>query len=114
MYTAESYRLAASAEEAFLLLREDPKSAVLGGGLWMRTGSAGYTTLIDVSGLGLDGIEREDGAVTIGACATLRQIETSETLREAGMDFSANLILGSAALLSPAGASSACTSRTRP
>ena len=43
MYTAESYRLAASAEEAFLLLREDPRSAVIGGGLWMRSGSGRYT-----------------------------------------------------------------------
>ena len=86
MYTAESYRLAASAEEAFLLLREDPRSAVIGGGLWMRSGSGRYSTLIDLSRAGLDAIELKDGAVTIGACVTLRQIETSPVLREAGME----------------------------
>ena len=85
MYTAESYRFAASAEEAFLLLREDPSSAVIGGGLWLRSGRGRYSTLIDVSRAGLDGIGRRDGAVTIGAGVTLRQIETSPLLREAGM-----------------------------
>ena len=81
MYQAEEYRRAESVEEAAALLRDDGKSAVIAGGMWLRMGSGVYSRLIDLSRLGLDRITETESAVELGAMTTLRQLETSELLR---------------------------------
>jgi len=80
MYTAESYFMAPSAEEALRVLNADPANAVIGGSLWMRLGSAAYHTLIDLSRAGLDTIAEETGFVRIGGCVSLRALETDPVL----------------------------------
>ena len=47
-----------------------------------RLGRKRIGTLIDLSGLGLDQIEEQDGWVRIGAMVSLRQLETSALLKE--------------------------------
>ena len=58
-------------------------NAVLGGGCWLRLGRRRLDTVIDLSGLGLEEIREETGAVVIGAMATLRQLEQDERLQAA-------------------------------
>ena len=61
---------------------ENRISMILGGGCWLRLGRKRIGTLIDLSGLGLDQIEEQDGWVRIGAMVSLRQLETSALLKE--------------------------------
>ena len=82
MYTARNYVRASSAEEAWQL-NQKRANAILGGGCWMRLGKRRYDTLIDLCDLGLDRIEEHEGVISIGAMATLRQLEESPLLREA-------------------------------
>ena len=80
MYTADSYVLADSVEEALRLLREDAKSAVIGGGVWMHLGNAAVSTLIDLSRLGLDTVEETAEGLSLGAMLPLRKLETDPLL----------------------------------
>ena len=81
MFTAEQYVRPASLQEA-LELNQKRSSTILGGGCWLRLGKKRIGTLIDLSDLGLDRIEEQDGWVRIGAMVSLRQLETSPLLRE--------------------------------
>lgn len=75
MITFQKYVKAESLEEAYTL-NQGPKNKILGGMLWLRMGHPTYNTVIDISGLGLGDIEEDDEQITIGAMATLRDIET--------------------------------------
>ena len=55
MFSAQQYIKATSIQQA-LELSQKRTSAILGGGCWMRLGKKNYSTLIDLSGLGLDQI----------------------------------------------------------
>ena len=55
-------------------------SVILGGMLWLRLGNRRVGTAIDLSGLGLDGVEDAGDAYRIGAYTTLRTLETHEGL----------------------------------
>ena len=81
MFTAERYVRPATLQEALELNRKR-SSTILGGGCWLRLGRKRIATLIDLSGLGLDQIEEQDGWVRIGAMVSLRQLETSALLKE--------------------------------
>ena len=81
MFTAERYVRPATLQEALELNRKR-SSTILGGGCWLRLGRKRIGTLIDLSGLGLDQIEEQDGWVRIGAMVSLRQLETSALLKE--------------------------------
>ena len=82
MYTARNYVRPATLEEAWAL-NQKRANAVLGGGCWLRLGRRRLDTVIDLSGLGLEEIREETGAVVIGAMATLRQLEQDERLQAA-------------------------------
>ncbi len=82
MFTARNYVKAASLEEAWTL-NQKRSNGVLGGGCWMRLARRRYDTLIDLSGLGLEGVREEDGALFLGAMTTLREVEESPVLRGA-------------------------------
>lgn len=82
MFGLKEYRFPGSLDQADELLHGDKGNVILGGLLWMRLGRKSYQTGIDLSHLGLDQIlETEDG-VEIGCMTTLRQIETSKTLKK--------------------------------
>lgn len=81
MYTIKSYLFPEHLEEAYELLCRDPRnSAVLGGCCWLKMGRRRIRTAIDLTRLGLDQVELRDGYVDIGACVTLRQLETDPLL----------------------------------
>ena len=79
MIRFKNYVKAESLEEAFALNQK--KSSVIGGGMmWLKVQSRVKMTLVDLSGLGLDGIEETEDEFSIGAMCTLRQLETHEGL----------------------------------
>ena len=79
MITIQTYTRAKSLEEAYQL-NQNRRNRVIGGMLWVKTGSGSVNTAIDLCDLGLDSIEENDEAFTIGASVTLRQLETHERL----------------------------------
>ncbi|MDO4478463.1 MAG: FAD binding domain-containing protein [Lachnospiraceae bacterium] len=80
MYTIKHYALTESVSEAWEL-RQKGKNRVLAGGMWLRLGKGNViNTAIDLTQIGLDTIEEDDGVFTIGCMASLRQIEKHEAL----------------------------------
>lgn len=79
MITIQKYVRAQSLEEAWQL-NQAKRNRIVGGMLWLRLGRGGVGTAIDLSGLGLDTIEETGEAFSIGAMATLRQLEQHEGL----------------------------------
>ena len=79
MMTIQKYVRAQSLEEAWQL-NQAKRNLSVGGMLWLRLGRGGVGTAIDLSGLGLDKIEETETEFSIGAMATLRQLEQHEGL----------------------------------
>ncbi|MBR5517361.1 MAG: FAD binding domain-containing protein [Firmicutes bacterium] len=79
MITIQKYVRAQSLEEAWQL-NQSKKNRILGGMLWMRLGSGSVNTAIDLSELGLNVIEENEEEFSIGAMATLRDLEVHEGL----------------------------------
>ena len=79
MITIQNYVRAQSLEEAWKL-NQNKRSRILGGMLWLRLGNGSIGTAIDLCNLGLDTIEETDEAFSIGAMATLRDLEIHEGL----------------------------------
>ena len=79
MITIQKYVRAQSLEEAWQL-NQAKRNRIVGGMLWLRLGRGGVGTAIDLSDLGLDKIEETGEAFSIGAMATLRQLEQHEGL----------------------------------
>ena len=79
MITIQKYVRAQSLEEAWQL-NQNKRNRILGGMLWLRLGKGTVNTAIDLCDLGLDTIEETDEQFSIGAMATLRDIEMHEGL----------------------------------
>ena len=75
MLTIKEYRKAESLEEAWQL-NQKRSNRVIGGMLWLKMCKLNVQTAIDLSGLGLDGIEEQKDSFSIGCMVTLRQLET--------------------------------------
>ena len=74
MITIQKYVRAQSLEEAWQL-NQNKRNRILGGMLWLRLGKGTVNTAIDLCDLGLDTIEETEEQFSIGAMATLRDIE---------------------------------------
>ena len=79
MITIQNYVRAQSLEEAWEL-NQKKRNRVVGGMLWMKMGRGSVQTAIDLCELGLDTIEESEEQFSIGAMATLRQLEQHEGL----------------------------------
>ena len=79
MITIQKYVRAQSLEEAWQL-NQNKRNRVLGGMLWLRLGKGSVNTAIDLCDLGLDTIEETAEQFTIGAMATLRDMEMHKGL----------------------------------
>ena len=79
MITIQKYVRAQSLEEAWQL-NQNKRNRILGGMLWMRLGKGTVGTAIDLCDLGLDIIEETEDQFSIGAMATLRDLELHEGL----------------------------------
>ena len=74
MITIDKYVRAQSLEEAWEL-NQNKRNRILGGMMWLRLGRNSVNTVIDLCDLGLDTIEETEEVFSIGAMATLRDIE---------------------------------------
>lgn len=74
MFKAKDYVKAQSLEEAYQL-NQKKSTLVVGGMLWVKMAKFQKTTLVDLSGLGLDGIEETEDEFRIGCMCTLRELE---------------------------------------
>ncbi|MDE6591384.1 MAG: FAD binding domain-containing protein, partial [Oscillospiraceae bacterium] len=74
MLTIQKYVRAKSLEEAYTL-NQNKRNRILGGMLWLKMADLIVPTAIDLCGLGLDTIEESQDEFSIGAMATLRQLE---------------------------------------
>ena len=81
MIKIKEYVKVESLEQAYEL-NQKRASRIIGGMLWMRMSSAQVQTAIDLSGLGLDTIEENEEAFSIGCMTTLRQLELHEGLEK--------------------------------
>ena len=79
MLTIDNYLRPATLEEAYAAAQKK-NSVVLGGMLWLRLGNRRIGTAIDLSGLGLYGVEDTGDAYRIGAYTSLRTLETHAEL----------------------------------
>jgi CO/xanthine dehydrogenase FAD-binding subunit len=79
MITIGNYVKAESLQQAWEL-NQKKSSRILGGMLWLKLGRGRIGTAIDLSGLGLDTVEETESEFSIGAMATLRQLELHEGL----------------------------------
>lgn len=79
MMTIKNYVRAKSLEEAYTL-NQNKRNRIVGGMLWLKMSNAAVNTAIDLCDLGLDAIEETEEAFSIGAMATLRQLELHEGL----------------------------------
>ena len=79
MITIQKYVRVQNLEEAWQL-NQNKRNRILGGMLWLRLGKGTVGTAIDLCDLGLGTIEETEDQFSIGAMATLRDIETHEGL----------------------------------
>ena len=79
MITIQKYIRAQSLEEAWQL-NQNKRNRILGGMLWLRLGKGSVNTAIDLCNLGLNTIEETEDAFSIGAMATLRDLEMHDSL----------------------------------
>ena len=79
MITIQKYVRAQSLEEAWQL-NQNKRNRILGGMLWLRLGKGTVNTAIDLCDLGLNTIEETEEQFSIGAMATLRDLEMHEGL----------------------------------
>ena len=79
MITIQKYVRAQSLEEAWQL-NQNKRNRILGGMLWLRLGKGSVSTAIDLCDLGLNAIEETEEQFSIGAMATLRDLEMHEGL----------------------------------
>lgn len=81
MLTIDKYLRPSSLDEAYEAAQKK-NSVVLGGMLWLRLGNRRIGTAIDLSGLGLEGVEDTGDTYRIGAYTSLRTLETHEGLNQ--------------------------------
>lgn len=79
---AKNFYRATSLDDAYCKLSENPKNAIIAGGLWMKKLGQSYDTLIDLSDLGLNKIEESENSIKVGSMVTLRNFETSPLIKE--------------------------------
>ncbi len=81
MLKIKSYVKVNSIAEAYEL-NQKKTACVLGGMVWLKMGNRNISTAIDLSGLGLEGIQETDDEFVIGCMTSLRALETDKRLNE--------------------------------
>lgn len=81
MMTIQNYVRTESLQQAYEL-NQKKRNRILGGMLWLKLSDIPVPTAIDLGGLGLDTIEESEEAYSIGAMATLRQLEQHKGLND--------------------------------
>lgn len=82
MFKAKNFVKVQSLEEAYEL-NQKKSTLVIGGMLWVKMAQYQKMTVVDLSGLGLNGIEETEEEFIIGCMCTLRDLELHRGLNEA-------------------------------
>lgn len=82
MFNVERFVKVSSLEEAYEL-NQERTNVVLGGFMWLKMANRNIKSAIDLSNLGLDGIEETPEEFRIGAMCSLRTLELHEGLDRA-------------------------------
>ena len=75
-----NYMKPSTREEAYELISHG--GTVLGGGAWMKLMPKTVDSVVDISGLGLEGIRQAHGVIRMGSMTTLRVMETDPLLTD--------------------------------
>lgn len=81
MFKAKAYVKVRSLDEAWEL-NQKKSAVVVGGMMWLKMENINKQTIIDLTGLKLDGIKETDEMFSIGCMCTLRQLELHEGLNK--------------------------------
>ena len=65
MHTIRNYIMAESLEQAWELNQKGRNNVIIGGNLWLKMGNRNILNAIDLSTLGLDRIEEDEGGFRI-------------------------------------------------
>ena len=76
------YYKANSLEDAYRVLLEDDLNIIIAGGAWLKQNNKQVNKAIDITMIGLNEITATDTTIEIGAMASLRQIETSDLVKQ--------------------------------
>lgn len=79
MFTANNYVKVKDLEEAWQL-NQKRRNKIVGGMLWLKMSKLNYNTIIDMSDLGLEGVEESDDVFVIGCMTSLRELECHKGL----------------------------------
>lgn len=79
---AKNFYRASSLEDAYHKLLENPKNALIAGGLWIKKMGQNYETLIDISHLNLNQITEDKDFIYVGSMVTQREFETSPIVKQ--------------------------------
>lgn len=82
MFTGKTYLIATSLDEAYDTLQKHKINTIVGGCGWLKMTHRRIWTAIDLTRLGLDQITETAETVEIGACVSLRQLETHPVLKQ--------------------------------
>lgn len=74
MFHVKEYVRPQSLQEAYEL-NQKRSSVLVAGMMWLKMGNSYKVTAVDLSGLGLDGIEEDEQGFRIGCMCSLRQLE---------------------------------------
>lgn len=80
MLRIQNYVQAKTLDEAYELLKKNPKNKILGGMIWLKMEDILIPTAIDLSLLELDQIQEDENEFKIGAMVSLRDLEINEAL----------------------------------
>jgi CO/xanthine dehydrogenase FAD-binding subunit len=78
----EYHRPESRAEAVSLLSRKDPKTIVLGGGLYVNEVDQGPIAVVDVQALGLNGISKKKNRLQLGAANTLDSLMAEDLISD--------------------------------
>lgn len=82
MVLIDNYHKPASVAEAYQLLINNKKSAIVGGGAWFRLGSRHISHAIDLCQAGLSYITETDDQIEIGAMTTFGELARSKVMHQ--------------------------------
>lgn len=82
MITIKKYEKPSSIEEAYVLLKENKKATIIGGGAFLKLGSKNITTAIDLSNANLDYVKETDEYIEIGGMTTFHELETNPIIKD--------------------------------
>ena len=81
MFTAKTYLLASSLEEAYDALQKNKTNTLVAGCCWLKMTRKRIWTAVDISRLGLDSIVPDGDTLQIGAMASLHSLETDPAVK---------------------------------